>query len=228
MALPGNAFLAIWHDIDADAQNEYMEWHTREHMPERLALPGFLVGKRLINHAVARYRYGTIYAGSEAEVFRSTAYLERLNNPTAWSDRVQPAFRNFLRVACDRVASAGQGEGGALATIRLDLPDQTGQPGLMEGAQPLVEQLLAVRAACCVHLGVARDEISSIKTRETELRPVMHERAFDALILVEGSGLPELLASIGKFEKIIDDAGLGLSNPQTIVYNLAYQLSGSD
>ena len=49
MSLPGNAFLAMWHDIEPDAWTEYMEWHTREHMPERLSIPGFLVGKRLIS-----------------------------------------------------------------------------------------------------------------------------------------------------------------------------------
>ena len=52
MALTGSAFLAIWHDIDPPSWTEYMEWHTREHMPERLSIPGFTVGKRLINISV--------------------------------------------------------------------------------------------------------------------------------------------------------------------------------
>ncbi|HSA82129.1 MAG TPA: hypothetical protein VLE23_15035, partial [Geminicoccaceae bacterium] len=95
MALIGNALLAIWHDIEPASRDEYMEWHTREHMPERLSIPGFTVGKRLINHDLGRHRYGTIYGGKDLEVFRSPAYLERLNNPTDWSLRVQPAFRKF-------------------------------------------------------------------------------------------------------------------------------------
>ena len=44
MALVGDAFLAMWHDIEPASWNDYMEWHTREHMPERLSIPGFTVG----------------------------------------------------------------------------------------------------------------------------------------------------------------------------------------
>ncbi len=225
MALNGNAFLAIFHDIDLSSQNEYMEWHTREHMPERLSVPGFLVGKRLINHEVDRYRYGTVYAGDNAEVFRSPAYLERLNNPTDWSNRVQPTFRNFLRVACERIASAGRGDGGAMATIRLDFAANADRAALLAHASSLAGQLLEINAACCVHIGCARSEISGVKTRETELRPGMSEPEFDAIVLIEGSGLPELQASMPLYEAAIEASPCGLINPASIVYHLAYQLT---
>lgn len=228
MALTGNAFLAIWHDIETSGQTEYMEWHTREHMPERLSIPGFKLGKRLINHDIPRYRYGTVYCGDTVEVFRSPAYLERLNNPTDWSNMVQPTFRNFLRVACDRIASAGVGEGGAMATIRLDLKDGASAEDVTAGAQDLVDTLLGITSACGAHLGLARTEVSGVKTRETELRPGMAEKEFDAVVLIEGSGLPELEASIPAFLDAIDASKCGLGDPATIVYNLAYQLSAQD
>jgi hypothetical protein len=228
MALTGNAFLAIWHDIETSGQTEYMEWHTREHMPERLSIPGFTIGKRLINHSIPRYRYGTVYCGENVEVFRSPAYLERLNNPTDWSNKVQPTFRNFLRVACDRIASAGVGEGGAMATIRLDLQDGAGTGDIEAGAPQLVEDLLGITAACGAHLGLARTEVSGVKTRETELRPGMKEKEFDAVILVEGSGLPELEDSVPRFLEAIAASKCGLGDPATIVYNLAYQLTAED
>ena len=228
MALTGNAFLAIWHDIEPSSQTEYMEWHTREHMPERLSIPGFKLGKRLINHDIPRYRYGTVYCGETVEVFRSPAYLERLNNPTDWSNKVQPTFRNFLRVACDRVASAGVGEGGAMATIRLDLQDGAGAADVMAGGQKLVDGLLDITAACGAHLGLAKTEVSGVKTRETELRPGMKEKEFDAVVLIEGSGLPELEASVPYYLEAIAASSCGLGDPAVIVYNLAYQLSAAD
>ena len=227
MSLPGNAFLAMWHDIEPDAWTEYMEWHTREHMPERLSIPGFLVGKRLINHTVERYRYGTIYTGRDVEVFRSPAYLERLNNPTEWSGRVQPFFRNFLRVACDRIASAGHGDGGAMATIRLDLVDGADEK-FATGANVLCASLLNVTGAAAVSLGKARNEVSDIKTRETEMRPGMSEEGFDVVVLVEGSGAPELEASLSEMLRVIAKSDLGLDRPRSIVYNLAYQLTAND
>ncbi|MAZ15060.1 MAG: hypothetical protein CL535_01795 [Ahrensia sp.] len=217
----------MWHDIEPDAWTEYMEWHTREHMPERLSIPGFLVGKRLINHTVERYRYGTIYTGRDVEVFRSPAYLERLNNPTEWSGRVQPFFRNFLRVACDRIASAGHGDGGAMATIRLDLVDGADEK-FATGANVLCASLLNVTGAAAVSLGKARNEVSDIKTRETEMRPGMSEEGFDVVVLVEGSGAPELEASLSEMLRVIAKSDLGLDRPRSIVYNLAYQLTAND
>ena len=224
MALTGTALLAIWHDIDPPAQREYMEWHTREHMPERLSIPGFTVGKRLINHDLGRYRYGTIYGGEDLEVFRSPAYLERLNNPTGWSLRVQPAFRNFLRVACIRLASRGMGDGGAVATTRLAFSEGAGERDLRAGAASLAESVLRIAGVCCAHVAFARTEVSAVRTRETELRPEMRENAFDALVLAEGSGRPELEAAAAEIERTIVDGGCGLGAPETLVYNLAYQL----
>ncbi len=194
-----------------------------------MEIPGFTVGKRLINHDLGRYCYGTIYGGKELEVFRSPAYLERLNNPTDWSLRVQPAFRNFLRVACVRLEeSRGVGEGGAVATVRLDFVDGSRECELRAGADALAESLLAIKGVCCAHVALARAEVSGVRTRETELRPDMSERAFDALVLAEGSGRPELEAVVGDIERAIALSGCGVGNPATLVYNLAYQLSASD
>lgn len=224
MPLPGTAFLAIWHDIDPPAWDAYREWHTREHMPERVGIPGFRMGARLINHDLPRYRYGTVYAGDALEVFSGPDYLERLNNPTSWTLEVQPAFRNFLRVACERLASAGAGVGGAVATVRLDFDGDDGEARLRAGASALAATLLAIPGACAVDIGLARPEYSDVKTRETELRPAMQERGFDAVVLVEGSGRPELETVAGAIEAAILGAGCGLADPQTLVYNLAYRL----
>ena len=162
--------------------------------------------------------------GADVDVFRSPDYLRRLNNPTPWSTKMQPAFRNFLRVACERLASAGAGDGGAMATIRLDL-SQGGEPRLRDGAARLCAALLAVTGAGAAHVGLARSEVSGIRTRETDLRPGMSEEGFDAVVLVEGSGLPELEASVAALDTVIAESDLGLSRPRTIVYNLAWQLS---
>lgn len=223
MALTGNALLAIWHDIEEASQDAYMEWHTREHMPERLSIPGFTVGKRLIRHDAGHHRYGTLYAGRDVEVFRSPAYLERLNNPTEWSLKVQPTFRHMLRVACDRLASAGTGDGGAVATIRLDLTG--GAEALKVGAMALVEAVLGVTGVGCAHVALARTEVSDVRTRETELRPPTEERAFDALVIAEGSGMPELAAALPEIEAIVLGAGCGLIRPVSTVYALAWQLT---
>ncbi len=227
MSLGGSAFLAIWHDIAPGAHDEYIEWHTREHMPERLAIPGFRTGKRLHRPDAARHVFGTIYAGDDAEVFRSPAYLERLNNPSAWTARVAPSFRNFLRVACDRAASAGLGDGGAMATLRFDATGPDSTATLRADGRNLVERVLALPGVCAVHLGLARTEIAALRTRETELRAPMAEQGFDAVLLVEGSSSAGLAAAMPRAEALALATG-ALTAPQSLVYETAYTLTSDD
>ncbi len=227
MGLKGSAFLAIWHDIAEGEHGEYVEWHTREHMPERLSIPGFRAGKRLHSPNAERYVFGTIYAGDDVEVFRSEAYLERLNNPTPWTAAVAPSFRNFLRIACERIATAGFGDGGSMATIRCDLKEPNSEGALRESARPLVEAVLTLPGVCGVHLGVARSEVSRVRTRETELRNQMSEKGFDVVLLVEGSFRFALEAALPMAEKLAEATG-AVKSPVTQIYETAFTLTSED
>ena len=227
MGLKGSAFLAIWHDIADGQHGEYIEWHTREHMPERLSVPGFRTGKRLHAPQAARYVFGTIYAGDDLEVFRSPSYLARLNNPTPWTAAVAPSFQNFLRVACERVASAGTGDGGSIATIRFDFAHPQAEAALRQAAQSLVDLILTLPGVCCVHLGIARNEVSGVRTRETELRSAMAEKGFDTVILVEGSQRAGLEAARAEIERLAIATGT-LTAPTTDFYETAFSLTSED
>jgi hypothetical protein len=46
MPLRGSGFLALWNDFDPAREAEYECWHTFEHVPERVGIPGFLSGRR--------------------------------------------------------------------------------------------------------------------------------------------------------------------------------------
>ena len=41
MSLLGKACLAMWWDMAPDMRAEFEHWHSHEHFPERLAIPGF-------------------------------------------------------------------------------------------------------------------------------------------------------------------------------------------
>lgn len=227
MGMKGTAFLAIWHDIAEGQHGEFIEWHTREHMPERLSIPGFKTGKRLHTPEAPRHVYGTIYAAENVEVFRSPAYLERLNNPTPWTTAVAPSFQNFLRVACDRVAYAGTGDGGTMATIRFDFTDADAGTTIRAKAQAFVDDVLALKGVCAVHLGLARSEVSSVRTRETELRQAMSEKGFDAVLLVEGSYRSGLEAALSDVQRLALATG-ALKDPNCLVYETAYSITSDD
>ncbi|MGV6875020.1 hypothetical protein ACUSIJ_20300 [Pseudochelatococcus sp. B33] len=227
MGLKGSAFLAIWHDIAEGKHGEYIEWHTREHMLERLSIPGFRTGKRLHAPEAGRYVFGTIYAADDVEVFRSAGYIERLNNPTPWTAAVAPSFQNFLRVACERIVTAGNGDGGSMATIRFDFTAADAEAALRDKAQGLVDEVLALPGVACVHLGVARSEVSGVRTRETELRQAMSEKGFDAVLLVEGSSRAGLEAALPAIERLGIACGV-LGSPAGLIYETAFSLTSED
>ncbi|RQZ59982.1 hypothetical protein [Burkholderia sp. Bp9004] len=118
MTLIGSAFLALWNDIEGVREAEYDLWHTVEHVPQRVGVPGFLSGRRYRASSGAMH-YFTLYDVTEAAVFESHDYLSLVNHPTAWSRAMRPSFRNVVRAVCRNQYSAGHGVGGALACVRI-------------------------------------------------------------------------------------------------------------
>src|SRR6185436_17818051 len=92
-----------------------------EHMPERLAIPGFLRGTRWVARS-GEPSYFVLYEVAELATITTGAYLERLNHPTPWSLRMMPHHRNMVRSLCAVRQSSGGGLPHTLATIRLARP----------------------------------------------------------------------------------------------------------
>ena len=138
----GSAAVAMWWDVAPEVRAEWEHWHSSEHMPERLAIPGFLRGTRWIARSGAP-SYFVLYEVAELATITTGAYLERLNNPTPWSRKMMPHHRNMVRSLCAIRASWGGGVPQVLATIRFapkaDLPKLPRGQGLT-GAHLLESQ----------------------------------------------------------------------------------------
>ena len=48
MSLAGLGAVCIWHDLLPEARDDFHQWHNREHMPERVGIPGFRRGRRYV------------------------------------------------------------------------------------------------------------------------------------------------------------------------------------
>jgi len=118
MALAGKALVAIWNDIAPDLREDFFEWHPREHMVERLDIPGFLRGRRY-SAVSADVEFLTLYELSDVDVLVSDVYKQRLTQPTPWTARTLPAFRNNVRGACRIRSSEGYAMGGFVYSVRL-------------------------------------------------------------------------------------------------------------
>jgi hypothetical protein len=107
-AAPG--ILLVQNDVVEGAEEEFNRWYQQEHVSDRLGVPGFNSARRyrgIDAHPV----YMAVYECASIEVMSSPAYRERLANPTQWTRKVMPAFRNMLRSACRQTWSAGDGLG---------------------------------------------------------------------------------------------------------------------
>jgi hypothetical protein len=54
----GAAAVAFWCDVDLKIKDEIDDWHAHEHLPERLAIRGFLRGSGPISSAATIRRRG--------------------------------------------------------------------------------------------------------------------------------------------------------------------------
>lgn len=117
MALLGRAAMLLWYDIIPEQIAEHDDWHTREHFPERVGIPGFLRAQRWVSCSPGS-RYFVVYEVSDVDVLSSAAYLERLNNPTSWTSRIMPSFRGMVRGFCKLDSSHGSVLGTSGVTLR--------------------------------------------------------------------------------------------------------------
>ncbi|GEO17510.1 hypothetical protein [Microvirga aerophila] len=222
MSLSGRAFLGIWHDLNDGYEHEFDRWHTNEHMPERLGIPGFRRGRRYMNRNITNHLCFTLYEGAHLETFRSPGYLARLNAPTTWSTRVQPGITNFLRGAFEVAASLGEGVGGGLSTFRIELEPEM-RLATLRTLRHLCLDIKELDTVVGSHLGSARPEVTGIRTQEMELRQsTSAENSLDAVLLVETIGLAEAQSIVPKVTALLQVDGV--RNVASASYYLAYLL----
>jgi hypothetical protein len=127
--MPGSAAVAIWCDVGFDIKDEFDDWHAHEHLPERLAIPGFLRGSRWVS-SDGRNGYFMLYEAQSESTVTAGPYLERLNDPTPWSRKMMSHHLNMMRSLCRVQARFGAGLGHALLTARF--APQAGQEEALE------------------------------------------------------------------------------------------------
>ena len=73
-AMLGDAAVIVWNDVSDEGRSRFYAWHDREHIPERLAIPGFRRGRRYIRPGHSP-EWLTLYEASDLAVVTSPAYL---------------------------------------------------------------------------------------------------------------------------------------------------------
>lgn len=167
MPLLGSAAMLLSFDIAGPAIAEHDHWHTHEHLPERLSIPGFRRGTRWVA-LQGGPRYLVLYEVEALGTLASPAYLERLNHPTPWTSAMMPHYRGMNRGLCSVLGSAGFGTGhlGLLCRFR---PAPGGDDALLDWLlQDIVQGLPGRPGLGSVHL--LRAALAPQMTSEQRIR----------------------------------------------------------
>jgi hypothetical protein len=210
-------------DIASDQIAEHDDWHTHEHLPERLSIPGFLRGTRWIA-AGGPPRYVVLYEVAKLDTLTSAAYLERLNQPTPWTARMMPHYRGMIRGLCAVTASFGVGIGHLMYVIRFEPVAQAEvsvHPGLLQGLAAAISMKPGLGS---VHLLTAA--ASAPMTHEQRIRG--RDASVDSALLLMGYEPDAVLESARALFDSADWSAVGARVDAQALYRLDYVLTHAD
>ena len=152
-------------------------------LPERIALPGFVMGRRYEAVSVDR-SYFHFYVIRSAEALESEAYITRVNEPTSVTRTVMAEItRNVFRTICRRTFRLGAMRGAAAVTVRL--ADHSIEAEL----RTAIEELVRDRTVACGEIWRAVDPLEFSVSAEERLRG--GDRRLETSMLVETLRVPD-------------------------------------
>ena len=223
MTMLTDAILGVWNDVDPAQEAAFNDWYVRDHLPDRLAVPGFRRGRRWLSTGTGP-RYFTFYEIESVGVMQSPAYLERHANPTAWTRKIMPAFIGMNRSICRVTARRGLGDGGAAVVLRLT--PAPGAEGRLRNwvaavALPALEALPGIVSASLWEIDAAASRMPD--TAETRLRQG-RDATIDWAVIAEATGPEEAARAGERFGKADAGAAGAAVTPAPETYRLLCSL----
>ena len=169
--------LAIFNDCVAGREAEFEAWFQGEHLQERLAVPGFLYGRR--HQAISgSCGYFNFYLVESPAVLVAKPYLERLDHPTPLTRKVMSEiFINMNRTICTRALRLGAFRGAYAVTARFsEAPD-------MAALTALAETLVKDTSIASCEIWTAADRAGQPVSMEEKLRG--GDKKIEACLMVD-------------------------------------------
>jgi hypothetical protein len=87
-------------NIAPEREAEFNEWYDKEHIPALSAVPGVLCARRF--RGTGERKYVALYHLATPDVQESSEW--KAARESDWTSRLQPHFRDHLRLVCQRYA----------------------------------------------------------------------------------------------------------------------------
>ncbi len=107
-------------------EEEFNAWYDTEHLPERLAIPGFRSARRWVARGLppGEGKYLATYELESRHVLSTPGYLAHVGDHfSPWSKRCLGKAVMFRRWACESISSAGAQSSGKAAFLFLAVGD---------------------------------------------------------------------------------------------------------
>jgi hypothetical protein len=221
MPLAGKGMLLTSMNIDPADEADFNRWYDREHLLERVAIPGFLEARRYVAHS-SNPKYLCLYSTKAFDVLDSPAYRKALNNPTEWSKTTLARFKNMIRAIARITISRGQGRGAALGIIRLR--PAAGSEDRLRAALRQKLDPKELDGIVAMHL-IESDQ--ALSRPITDDPPVSDPSSGDWFILIDGTEIDAISAVIGA--RFTGSAAFGsAAQISSGIYKLMWDLASSD
>ena len=220
MPLAGKGMLLTSMDIDPSDDIDFNRWYDREHLEERVAIPGFLEARRYVAHQGSP-KYLCLYSTETFDVLDSPAYRAKLANQTDWSRKTMARFKNMIRAVARITISRGQGRGAALGIVRLR-PAAGGEDKLRTALQQKLDPEKS-DGIMSMHL-IENDPALSKPLTDEPASPNLGSG--DWFVLIDGTHVNAISAAIAAL--VGDNSAFKSSVISTGVYNLMWDLSKTD
>ena len=185
-------------NVEPESEAEFNRWYDREHMRERVEVPGFLSAQRYLSAGPSPWKYLATYETESLQTLRSPAYTNALARQSSWSKRTLGKFKDPQRCVGERIARQGFGTGGVLSLTLL-----RPKPGVSD----------AVRVTLCTKLlPCLRERDGVLAAGLVELDPALSKPIPEYpksslgliepdgwLVAVDGVGLEQTLFEIAEF-----------------------------
>lgn len=171
------AALCIWTDIDPQHEADFNQWYDREHMQERVSIPGFQYARRFKCFEGGERPYLALYTTQNLGVFRTDQYQNAFRHQTEWSQRNFGRMRDTQRRVGELYVERGDGEGSALSLFVL--PDEKMNTGKIVS---MFDEAIVGRELTSATMLITDPALSVSLTVKAAPLP-----SADAVVMVEGS-----------------------------------------
>ena len=212
MALRGKGMLVVFTEVKPRHERDLNEWYNREHIDERVNLPGFHRARRYVA-VKGSPKYLATYECDSVDDLATPGYLHLLANQTPWSQRVTGRFSHFTRMTLRVQLDLTHGEGGALTTVRFT-PDPMRRP-LIDWLRRALPQ--AIARPGMVGAAVLENDLE-VANAPVQSKSMDHPRAdqVEWLVLLEGSDPAATAAAARTLFKTAALKPFGVTRPATI------------